>query len=158
MITVGSMTLLDHLPYTCVKIEDGVAYLKKVGEESRGRYRKMDAKLVPFVDEKNQLVIPKPPPVNRKRMTRFHFMKIIKEQIDMPVSHDLAYFVAEHLEYIVMLLADRAETNAEQAGDDRVTAAHWYWLELDQYQGFGKWPQNRDIAKDYKTYLREGNV
>jgi hypothetical protein len=158
VITVGSMTLLDHLPYTCIKIEDGVAYLKKVGEESRGRYRKMDVKLVPFVDEKNQLITPKPPPVNRKRMTRFHYMKTIKEQVDMPISHDLAYIVAEHLESLVMMLADRAETNAEEAGDDRITAAHWYWLELEKHEGFGKWPENRELAKDYKMYLRNENV
>ena len=81
MIKEGSMTLLGDLPYTCVKIENGVAFLQRVGEDRRGRYRKMDAKLVPFVNEKNELVIPKPPPVNRKRMTRFHFMKLIKEEV-----------------------------------------------------------------------------
>ena len=58
----------------------------------------------------------------------------------------------------VQRLNFQAQANAEDAGDDRITAAHWYWLELDQYEGFGKWPQNRELAKDYKTYLRENNV
>ncbi len=149
------MTLLEHLPYTCIKIEDGVAFLKRVGEEQRGRFRKMDAKLVPFVNEKNELVIPKPPPVNRKRMTRFHYMKIIKEELELPTSHDLAYYVAEHLDYLVRILAGRAEQNAEKAGDDRVTSEHWYWLDLRPEEGIGKWEQNKDMANDFKNYLRD---
>ena len=87
-------------------------------------------------------------------MTRFHYMKVIKDTVDMPLSHDLAYYVAEHLESLVMMLADRANTNAERAGDNRITAAHWYWLDLEQHEGFGKWPDNREMAKDYKNYLR----
>jgi hypothetical protein len=155
VIKAGSMTLLDQLPYNCIKIEDGVAFLQRVGEDTRGRYRKMDAKLVPFVNEKNELVIPEPPLVNRKRMSRFHYMKLIKEEVDMPISHDLAYYVAEHLEHIVGILAVQAQSNAENNGDDRITAAHWYWLDLGLHQGKGKWPNNREQAKDYKQYLRE---
>ena len=147
------MTLLDAIPYHCVKIEGRMAFLKRVGDEKRGRFKKMDAKLVPYVDEKGEPIVPKPPPVNRKRMTRFHYMKVIKECIELPISHDLAYYVAEHLESIVSALADRAEVNARNNGDDRITSAHWYWLELSPEQGYGKWINNIEYAKDYKEYL-----
>ena len=154
MITVNSYTLLDQLPYVCIKIEDGMAYLKKVGDEQRGRFRKMDVELVPYFDEEKNFIVPKPKAPSRRKMTRFHYMKVIKDSVDMPLSHDLAYYVAEHLEYIVMMLADRAETNAEAHGDSRITAAHWYWLDIQPQEGFGKWSDNREMAKDYKKYLR----
>ena len=54
MIKAGSMTLIDAIPYNCVKVEDGVAFLKKVGDESRGRFKKMRVELCPFVNEKNE--------------------------------------------------------------------------------------------------------
>ena len=147
------MTLIEHLPYTCVKIEDGVAFLKRVGEENRGRFKKMDAKLVPFVNEKNELVIPKPPPVNRKRMARFHFMKVIKEEVELPVSHDLAYFVAEWLFELVSNAALEAEKNAAIRDDKRITAAHWPPnRNLGNQTGY--WPDNPEWAKEFKEYLR----
>jgi|TARA_R100000479_G_scaffold175140_3_gene125320 hypothetical protein len=153
LIKAGSMTLIDAIPYNCVKIEGKVAYLKRVGDETRGRFKKMDAKLVPYVNEKDELIVPKPPPVNRKRMSRFHFMKVIKEATDLPLSHDLAYYVAEHLESLVYTLAAKAEDNAIMHGDDRITAAHWYHLQLSPQQGNGKWEENREFAKDYKEHL-----
>ena len=150
------MTLLEHQPYICIKIEHGVAHLKKVGDETRGRFRKMDAILVPYLDEKGKLIVPKPPPVNRKRMVRFHFMKVIKEEVDMPVSHDLAYFVAEWLADLVMSGAHEAENNALWRGDVKITSAHWPPnRDLSNQQGY--WEQNKDYAKDYKQYLQEGN-
>ena len=156
MIKEGSMTLLEHQPYICIKIEHGVAHLKKVGDETRGRFRKMDAILVPYLDEKGKLIVPKPPPVNRKRMVRFHFMKVIKEEVDMPVSHDLAYFVAEWLADLVMSGAHEAENNALRRGDVKITSAHWPPnRDLSNQQGY--WEQNKDYAKDYKQYLQEGN-
>lgn len=150
------MTLLEHTPYICIKIESGVAHLKKVGDETRGRFRKMDAKLVPYLDEKGKLIVPKPPPVNRKRMLRFHFMKVIKEEVDLPVSHDLAYFVAEWLSDLVMFGAHEAENNALRRGDVKITSAHWPPnRDLSNQQGY--WEQNKDYAKDYKQYLKEGS-
>ena len=133
-----------------------MAHLKKVGDETRGRFRKMDAILVPYLDEKGKLIVPKPPPVNRKRMVRFHFMKVIKEEVDMPVSHDLAYFVAEWLADLVMSGAHEAENNALRRGDVKITSAHWPPnRDLSNQQGY--WEQNKDYAKDYKQYLQEGN-
>ena len=131
-----------------------MAYLKKVGEEQRGRFKKMDAELVPYMDENNVLITPKPPPVSRKRMTRFHYMKVIKDEVELPLSHDIAYYVAEHLDHIVRQLAVRAEDNAKMHGDDRITSAHWYWLDLGIGVGVGKWPNQVTYAKDYKDYLR----
>ena len=154
MIEEGKMTLLEHLPYMCIKIEHGVAYLKKVGDETRGRFRKMDAKLVPYLDEKGNLIVPNPPPVNRKRMTRFHFMKLIREEVDLPTSHDLAYYVAEWLETLVSNAALEAEDNARTRGDERITAAHWP-PNTDLGNQSGYWEDNREWAKDYKQYLKE---
>tara|TARA_Y100000361_G_C11109942_1_gene316993 strand:+ start:498 stop:971 length:474 start_codon:yes stop_codon:yes gene_type:complete len=155
VIKAGSMTLIDAIPYSCIKVEHGMAYLKKVGDENRGRFKKVRVELCPYVNEKNEFIVPKPPPVNRKRMARFHFMKVIKECVDMPLSHDLAYFVAEWLETIVYNAAGNAEHNAQTRGDERITAAHWPSnTEIHNQEGF--WPQNRDYAKDYKQYLKEG--
>jgi len=156
VIKAGSMTLIDAIPYNCVKVEDGVAFLKRVGDESRGRFKKVRVELCPFVNEKNEYIVPTPPPVNRKRMTRFHFMKIIKEEVELPVSHDLAYFVAEWLETIVSVTALNAEHNATIRGDDRITAAHWPPnTKIHNQDGF--WSENREYAKDYKQYLKEKN-
>ncbi len=155
MIKAGSMTLIDAIPYSCVKIEDGMAYLKKVGDENRGRFKKMRVELCPYVNEKNEFIVPKPPPINRKRMTRFHFMKIIKDEVDLPVSHDLAYFVAEWLETLVMNAALEAESNAERRNDDRITAAHWP-PNTDLGNQSGYWEGNREWAKEYKLFLKEG--
>ena len=131
-----------------------MAFLKRVGEEQRGRFKKMDAKLVPYFDEKNEFIVPKPPPPNRKRMVRFHYMKTIKEEVeDLPLSHDLAYFVAEWLEEIVMSAAHAAENNALKRGDDRITAAHWP-PNTDLGNQDGYWEHNREYAKDYKEYLK----
>jgi len=152
VIIAGSMTLLEHIPYTCVKIEGNTAFLKRVGDEKRGRFKKMDVRLVPFVNEKNELIVPKPLPVNRKRMTRFHFMKIIKEEVELPLSHDLAYFVAEWLETLVSNAAYEAERNAKQRGDSRIVASHWP-PKTDLGNQLGYWPENREYAKDYKEYL-----
>ena len=155
MIKEGSMTLIDAIPYNCVKIEGNMAYLKRAGDETRGRFKKMEAKMVPYVDDNGTLVVPKPPPVNRKRLSRFHFVKVIKEATELPLSHDLAYYVADHLEGLVYSLASRAEENAIQNGDSRITAAHWYHLQLSPQQGYGKWDENREFAKEYKKYLLE---
>lgn len=158
MIKEGQMTLIEATPYNCVKIEGSVAFLQRVGEDKRGRFRKMDVKLVPYIDENNQIVVPKPPPMNRKKMTRFHFMKVIKDEVDLPVSHDLAYFVAEQLESFVSQLAICAEKNAKELGHNRITSAHWYGFNLNMHQGYGYWPDHVEAAKDYKLYLREKDV
>jgi len=153
LIKAGSMTLIDAIPYNCVKIVDNMAYLKRAGDETRGRFKRMNAKMVPYVDDNGTLVVPKAPPINRKRLSRFHFVKVIKEATELPISHDLAYYVADHLEAIVHTLAGRAEENAIEHGDKRITAAHWYYLDLAPQQGYGKWEENREYAKEYKTYL-----
>jgi hypothetical protein len=132
-----------------------MAFLKRVGDEKRGRFKKMNAKLVPYVDEKGELIVPKPPPVSRKKMTRFHYMKVIKDEVDLPLSHDLAYFVAEHLEHLITGLAVIAEDNAKRMGHDRITSNHWYNFQLGPQQGVGYWPEHKEYAKDYKQYLAE---
>ena len=113
--------------------------------------------MVPYFDEKGDFIVPSPPPFNRKRMVRFHFMNIIKDEVELPLSHDLAYFVAEWLESIVYSAAHAAENNAVDRNDERITAAHWCPNnELGNQMGY--WPQNREYAKDYKEYLRQGTT
>jgi len=153
MIKPNTMTLIGDTPYNCIKIEDNMAYLKKVGEESRGRFKVMKVELVPYVDENGLLVIPKPKPASRKRMTRFHYMQVIKDEVGLPLSHDLAYFVAEQLDSIIRDLAAKAQQNAEYRNDSRITSAHWYNLQLGMHQGNGYWPSHIEHAKDYKEYL-----
>ena len=157
MIEECKMTLLDSLPYICEKIEGSTAFLKRVGEERRCRFRKMPSKMVPYFDEKGEFIVPLPPPVNRKRMVRFHYIKTIKEEVELPLSHDLAYFVAEWLEELVMSAAHAAEHNAIVRGDNRITAAHWP-PNTDLGNQDGYWEQNREYAKDYKEYLKEGGA
>jgi hypothetical protein len=88
-------------------------------------------------------------------MLRFHYLKAIKEEVDLPLSNDLAYFVAEQLDSIIRDLAAKAQQNAEYRNDSRITPNHWYNLQLGMHQGDGYWPNHREIAKEYKEYLRE---
>jgi len=153
MINIGDMTIIDIKPYRCVKIEDGMAYLKSAVDEQRGRLKKIDVKSVPYFDENGQLVKPPKLKVSRKRLMRFNYMKAVKKEIELPVSHDLAYLVSEHLEDLVSHLASKAERNAIIRGDDRVTASHWFYLEMTQDEGIGYWEQNKERAKDYKEFV-----
>tara|TARA_R100000656_G_scaffold49000_1_gene39582 strand:+ start:194 stop:691 length:498 start_codon:yes stop_codon:yes gene_type:complete len=157
LITEGAITLIDSLPYTCIKIEHGMAHLKRVGDEKRGRFKKMEAKMVPYLDKEKNLIVPKRPRFDRRKMTRFPYMKVIRDEVDLSLSHDLAYFVAEHLDTLVRQLALKAEINANQRGDKRITSAHWKWLELDVNDGHGFWAEQVEFGKDYKEYLRTNN-
>lgn len=155
MIAEGDITLIDNLPYNCIKIEGGTAFLKMVGEEKRGRFRKMDVKMVPYLDENKNLIVPKAKPFSRRRMLRFDYMKVIKENVNMGVSHDLPYWIAEWLENLVIQLADKAEQNAIDSKSRTINAGHWYWFEVGPTEGLGHWPQQVEYAKDYKEYLRD---
>tara|TARA_R110000787_G_C13426876_1_gene445305 strand:- start:2244 stop:2717 length:474 start_codon:yes stop_codon:yes gene_type:complete len=157
MIEVGAMTLIGEIPYTCVKIEGKMAYMQRVGDNKKGRYKTMPALLVPYIRD-NEIFIPPPLPVNRKRLTRLHYMKIIKDEVTLPISNDLAFFVAEQLENYIAQLAICAEKNAKMQGHKRITASHWYAFNLSPHQGHGYWPTHVEIAKDYKDYLRNKDV
>lgn len=156
MIQEGNMTMIDDLGYVCEKVVNGMAYFKSISGERRGRYKKMEAKYAPYFDEKGEYIVPEKPKFSRKRMTRFHFLKIIKDETDLSLSHDLAYFVAEWLEDIVRSAASAADYNALERGDDKITAAHWP-PNKDLGNQYGYWESNREWAKDYKQYLRENN-
>ena len=153
MIKEGQFTIIDLKPYRCVKIEDGMAFFQSATDETRGRLRQTDVEFAPYFGENGDLVIPKKRSITRKRLKRFDFMKKVKEATDLPLSHDLAYFIAEHLDNLMHDLAHRAELNAKRNGDKRITSAHWYWLDIPIHAGEGYWPNNIEIAKDYKEYL-----
>lgn len=155
MIRAGDITLINNLPYNCIKIEGETAYLKLVGEERRGRFRKMDAKMVPYLDENKNLIVPKAKPFSRRRMLSFKFMDIVKEEVELGVSHDLPYAIAEWLDSIIRELATKAEINAHTQRKKVIDASHWYWLEMSPTQGIGHWPENREYANDHKKWLME---
>jgi hypothetical protein len=153
MIKEGMFTIIDLKPYRCVKIEAGVAFFQSATDETRGRLKEIPVELAPYFDEKGDIVNPAKPSITRKRLKRFDFMKAVKEETEMSLSHDLAYFIAEHLDNLVRQLALNAESNAKKNGDERITSAHWYWLDIPVNSGEGYWPNNVEIAKDYKKYL-----
>ena len=153
MIKDGMFTIIDLKPYRCVKIEAGVAYFQSATDETRGRLREMPVELAPYFDENGDIVNPAKPSITRKRLKRFDFMKAVKEETEMSLSHDLAYFIAEHLDNLVRQMTMNAELNAISRGDERITSAHWYWLDIPISGGEGYWPNNVEMAKDYKKYL-----
>lgn len=159
MIEQGKVTLLEDTIYLCEKIEDGVAYLKRVGGDKRGRYKKMKAILVPYLDENNVMIEPKPLKISRKKMKRFDFMKRVRDEIDgdFSISHDLAYCISEWLDTVVRQLTLTAMETATKRGDKTIDAGHWYWLQLSPEQGEGIYiSENREFANDYKRYLDNG--
>ena len=153
MIKEGQFTIIDLKPYRCVKIEDGMAFFQSATDETRGRLRQIEVEFAPYFGENGDLVIPKKRSITRKRLKRFDYMKVVKEETEMSLSHDLTYFIAEHLDNMVRQLAMNAESNAKRNGDKRITSAHWYWLDIPIHAGEGYWPNNIEIAKDYKEYL-----
>lgn len=130
-----------------------MAYFQSATDETRGRLREIPVELAPYFDKNGDIVNPAKPSITRKRLKRFDFMKAVKEETEMSLSHDLAYFIAEHLDNLVRQLALNAESNAKRNGDERITSAHWYWLDIPIHCGEGYWPNNIEIAKDYKKYM-----
>jgi hypothetical protein len=151
MIYAGAITLIDHYPYRCVKIEDGTAYLKKLGDETRGRMRKFPIKMCPYIDENKELITPTAPKPKRRTVKQIKFMKTIKDEVELSVSNDLVYFVKEWIETIVTSMAVNAEHNARNAGHKRITAKHWYWLEIPIHGGRGLWPDHEEMCADIKA-------
>ena len=153
MIKEGMFTIIALKPYRCVKIEAGVAFFQSATDETRGRLKEIPVELAPYFDENGDIVNPAKPSMTRKRLKRFDFMRVVKEETEMSLSHDLAYFIAEHLDNLVRQMTMNAELNAISRGDERITSAHWYWLDIPVSGGEGYWPNNVEMAKDYKKYL-----
>tara|TARA_R110002051_G_scaffold260800_2_gene320598 strand:- start:8253 stop:8726 length:474 start_codon:yes stop_codon:yes gene_type:complete len=150
MIEVGSMTIIDDWPYRCVKIESGTAYLKRLGDETRGRMRQFTVKMCPYIDENKDLITPIEKKPKRRTAKKFDIMKSIRNEVEMSVSNDLVYFVREWLESAVCVLAHNAELNAIKQGDKRIQPRHWYWLDLGPESGKGVWPEQDKSAKEWK--------
>lgn len=157
MIEIGSMTIIDDWPYRCVKIEDGTAYLKRLGDETRGRMRKFTVEMCPYIDENKDLITPVAKRPKRRTAKKFDIMKSIRNEVEMSVSNDMVYFVREWLESVVCVLASNAETNALKEGKTRIQPRHWYWLDLKPESGLGSWPDQDDFAKEWKQTDWEDN-
>jgi hypothetical protein len=153
MIKAGDFTIIDLKPYRCVKIEAGVAFFQSAMDDTRGRLKQMPIELAPYFGENGDIVIPDKPRMTRKRLKRFDYMSVVKSETEMSLSHDLAFLIAEHLESLVSQLASIAESNAIRRGDERITSAHWYWLDIAPGAGMGYWEDNVETAKDYKKYM-----
>ena len=89
-IKVGDFTIIDTEPYSCVKIEDGVAYLKKVSE-NKGRHLQMEESLVPHFKD-GELILPEKPKVLMADIISrtVNIPKLIREHTGRPVSRQLA--------------------------------------------------------------------
>jgi len=157
MIEVGSMTIIDDWPYRCVKIEDGTAHLKRLGDETRGRMRKFTVDMCPYIDENKDLITPRKPRPKRKTAKSVNIMKIIRDEVDMSVSNDMVYFVREWLNTIIRNLASNAQENAIRESHKRISAKHWYWLDIPVGVGNGCWEQQDKFAKEWKLEDYEEN-
>jgi len=135
-IKVGDFTILYDEPYTCVRIEDEIAYLKKVSE-NKGRHLQMAVSLVPYF-ENNELIVPEPPKKERSiTKLKIDISKLIREETGMPVSRDLVRFAHEHISDLIMQLAYLAERSALERGHKKLQPAHWYRLDLQYDEGVG---------------------
>ena len=157
MIEVGTMTIIDDWPYRCVKIEEGTAYLKRLGDETRGRMRKFTVDMCPYIDENKDLITPKRKMPKRRTAKNVNIMKIIRDDVEMSVSNDMVYFVREWLNTIIRNLASNAEQNAKREGHKRISAKHWYWLDIPVNGGMGCWNEQDEFAKEWKVIDYEEN-
>tara|TARA_R100001463_G_scaffold72014_2_gene125870 strand:+ start:2743 stop:3183 length:441 start_codon:yes stop_codon:yes gene_type:complete len=143
MIEINDFTIIDNEPYTCIKIEEGIAYMKKVSE-TRGRYMQMAAHMVPYFKD-GDLIIPEKPK-REKSITglKIPIAKLLREETNMPVSRNLVKFVHEHITDLVTELAWCAKENAEEYGDKTLKPSHWYFLQIPPDAGYGYWAENNE--------------
>ncbi len=143
MINVGDFTIIYDEPYSCVKIEDGIAYLKKAAE-NKGRHLQMAVELVPYFND-GELIKPEPPKREKSiRGLKIEVAKIIREETGMPVSRILVKFVHEHITDLIMELADIAAYNAKLKNHKTLRPAHWYHLQLGPGVGRGFYQKDLD--------------
>ena len=140
MIKKGGLTVIDMVTYTCLKIENGKAYLKDI-TSTQGRPKVMDVRYVPYFTEDGIVVPEKPEPKQVKIATKLNLRKILKEEIDMPMTNDAIRFLSEWAETAICQMASWAEDNAQKLNNNKITAAHIYWWDLHPNQTTeGYWP------------------
>ena len=145
-IKVGDFTIIDDEPYSCVKIEDEIAYLKKVSE-NKGLHLQMAVSLTPYFDN-GELIKPEPPKKEKSiRGLKIEVGKMIREETGMPVSRTLVKFAHECIEDLVTELAWICARNAKERGHKKLRAAHWYHLQLAPDQGLGYHEDHDEYAE-----------
>ena len=159
MIVVNAGTMIDGKVYTCIKIEDGYAYLNEVGK--RGRPRKIDVNRCPYF-EGSELIVPEPLVKKKKRREakNINVMKLFKDTVkDLSESHEkkfsvsrsMSYYLHDMLESFVTLAADYAVDNAIREDTNRVSPRHVYWPKLDKIEAQHINPE----ADDWALHLRD---
>jgi len=147
MIQQGEMTMIGSLTYRCLKVDsEGYAHLKNIVHE-QGRPKLVLQKYCPYIVNGN-LVVPEKPVYQRpKPTTKVNVTKLIKQNIDLPITNEAKFFITEWVETALMNLMANAEQNAIKRGDSRITAAHFYWLETNTSPN-GYWPDNIEYMQD----------
>ena len=141
MIEINDFTIIDNEPYTCIKIDEGIAFMKKVSE-TRGRYMQMAAHMVPYFKDGDLIIPEKPKREKSISGLKIPIAKLIREETNMPVSRDLVKFVHEHITDLITELAWYAKENAEENNHKTLKPAHWYFLQLPPDAGRGYWAEN----------------
>tara|TARA_R100000734_G_scaffold16102_1_gene12149 strand:+ start:718 stop:1164 length:447 start_codon:yes stop_codon:yes gene_type:complete len=148
MIQQGQMTIIDSITYRCLKIdEQGYAHLKNIMHE-QGRPKLVLQKYCPYITKDGDYVVPEKPVYQRpKPSTKINVSKLIRDNIDLPITNEAKFFITEWVETAIMNLMANAEENAINRGDSRITAAHFYWLETNTSPN-GYWPDNSKYMQD----------
>lgn len=146
MIEVGAYTMFDGKTYSCVRIEDGIAYLKNITTQ-QGRTVKRPVAECPYFKDK-QLIVPKKQK-KESLSSVININKIIKEHTDLQVSRSAKAMLLDWVEGALGCLVSNANSNALSRGDARITAAHIYWCEMgaNNLTEFGYWKENEDHFK-----------
>lgn len=146
MIKKGELTVIDFVTYTCLKVEDGKAYLKDI-TSTQGRPKIMDARYVPYFTVDGLVTPEKPEPKQVKISTKLNLRKLIKGEIDLPVTNDAIRFLSEWAETAICQMISWAEENATRLGHDKITAAHIYWWSLHPNQTTeGFWSEQKNYS------------
>lgn len=146
MIEAGQMTIVDSRTYSCVRVEDGFAFLKDIAKQ-QGRTRKIRVEECPYI-EGGKVIVPKKQK-KESLSSVININKIIKEHTDLQVSRSAKALLLDWVEGAVSALVSNANANAIRLGHSRVTAAHIYWLELgtNNLTEYGYWKDNEEHFK-----------
>jgi hypothetical protein len=146
MIKDGEMTIINAITYRCIKLEDGYAHLKDITTGS-GRPKKVKIDECPYVKD-GKLVVPEKkvtPPHKGKSIIRIS--SLAKESTELSVSKNAKYFLAEWAETAIANLLAKAEESAKSLGHKRITEAHIFWLETNDFDA-GYWPSNKEYMRE----------
>lgn len=145
MIEAGQMTIVDSRTYSCMRIEDGFAYLKDIAKQ-QGRTRKIRVEECPYIEE-GKVIVPKK--VKKSSSNVLNISKVIKEHTDLQVSSSAKALLLDWAEGAISCLVSNANANAINLGHSRITAAHIYWLELgtNNLTEYGYWKENEEHFK-----------